>query len=78
MLFLAETLSDYLAISACCEYMHRWHSLCSEFSRYADGISSEANDVAFSFFGEDGHGDLRPVSRMQHSLQASGSSLVQD
>jgi|MudIll2142460700_1097286.scaffolds.fasta_scaffold06754_1 hypothetical protein len=68
MLFLAETLSDYLAISACCEYMHRWHSLCSEFSRYAEGFSSEVNDVTFSFSGEDGYGDVRPVSRMQEGL----------
>ena len=46
-------------------------------SRHAEGITSEAKDDGFSFSGEDGRGDIRPVFRMQEGLQASWSSVVQ-
>ena len=68
---------NYIVISNDYEYTGKWHSLCSELSKYADGITSEAKDDAFSFSGEDGRGDIRPVSRMQEALQASWSSVVQ-
>jgi hypothetical protein len=68
MLFLAGSFSNYLYISTSCGYMQGWHRLCCELSRDVNSVSSEAKDVAFSFSREDGHGDLRLVSRMQKTL----------